>query len=78
MTADPELIDRGLFYAIDPTVAAIPQVGLGIGVDGSRPSYRLPPPRLGEHTEEVLRGLLGLRRSERIAANLRSARSAVR
>jgi crotonobetainyl-CoA:carnitine CoA-transferase CaiB-like acyl-CoA transferase len=32
---------------------------LGIGIDGSSASYRTPPPRLGEHTEEVLRGVLG-------------------
>ena len=34
-------------------------MGLGIGVDGSSASYRTPPPRLGEHTDEVLRDLLG-------------------
>ncbi len=56
--SDPELIKRGLFYTDRSNGRRIPQVGIGIGVDGSSASYRLPPPRLGEHTDEVLRGLL--------------------
>jgi crotonobetainyl-CoA:carnitine CoA-transferase CaiB-like acyl-CoA transferase len=59
VTSDPELIARGLFYTDRANGRRIPQVGIGIGVDGSSASYRLPPPRLGEHTDEVLRGLLG-------------------
>lgn len=59
VAADPELIARGLFYADRADGRRIPQVGLGIGVDGSSASYRLPPPRLGEHTEQVLRDWLG-------------------
>jgi crotonobetainyl-CoA:carnitine CoA-transferase CaiB-like acyl-CoA transferase len=35
-------------------------VGLGIRVDGSADSYRSAPPRLGEHTDAVLREQLGL------------------
>jgi crotonobetainyl-CoA:carnitine CoA-transferase CaiB-like acyl-CoA transferase len=38
----------------------IPQVGLGIGIDGSSASYRSAPPGLGEHTDAVLREQLGL------------------
>ena len=59
VSADPELIARGLFYADRSDGRRVPQVGLGIAVDGTNSSYRLPPPRLGEHTDEVLRGLLG-------------------
>ena len=59
VSADPELIARGLFYTDKSDGRRIPQVGLGIAVDGVSSSYRLPPPRLGEHTDEVLRGLLG-------------------
>ena len=54
---DPELVSRGLFYTDRAHGRNIPQVGLGIGVDGSNASYRTPPPKLGEHTEEVLRSL---------------------
>jgi crotonobetainyl-CoA:carnitine CoA-transferase CaiB-like acyl-CoA transferase len=60
VTGDPELLERGLFYTARSNGRSVPQVGLGIGVDGVSASYRLPPPRLGEHTDEVLRGLLGL------------------
>jgi crotonobetainyl-CoA:carnitine CoA-transferase CaiB-like acyl-CoA transferase len=59
VAGDRELIERGLFYTARSHERRIPQVGLGIGVDGSSSSYRLPPPRLGEHTDEVLRGWLG-------------------
>ena len=54
VTADAELIRRGLFYTDRANERCVPQVGLGIHVDGSSSSYRLPPPRVGQHTEEVL------------------------
>lgn len=52
---DAELLARGAFYSADAQGRRIPQVGLGIGIDGNSGSYRLAPPRLGEHTEAVLR-----------------------
>ena len=54
VTRDAELLARGLFYNGHAPGRRIPQVGLGIGVDGCDGSYRLPPPRLGEHTSTVL------------------------
>ncbi|MDB5904839.1 MAG: acyl-CoA transferase [Betaproteobacteria bacterium] len=59
VSGDPELVARGLFYSDTSNGRRIPQVGLGIGIDGSSASYRTPPPRLGEHTDEVLREVLG-------------------
>ncbi len=59
VSADPELVRRGLFFADRAEGRRLPQVGLGIAVDGSSASYRLPPPRLGAHTEAVLREWLG-------------------
>lgn len=59
VAADPELLARGLFFADRAHGRRVPQVGLGIGVDETSSSYRLPPPRLGEHTDEVLGGWLG-------------------
>jgi crotonobetainyl-CoA:carnitine CoA-transferase CaiB-like acyl-CoA transferase len=56
---DPELIARGLFYTARHGEQRIPQVGLGIAVDDNNASYRSAPPRLGEHNDTVLGGLLG-------------------
>ena len=58
VSGDPELVARGLFYTDRNNGRRVPQVGLGIGVDGTASSYRLPPPRLGEHTDDVLRSWL--------------------
>jgi crotonobetainyl-CoA:carnitine CoA-transferase CaiB-like acyl-CoA transferase len=57
--SDPELIARGLFYTASDGARKIPQVGLGIAVDDNNATYRSAPPRLGEHNEAVLGGLLG-------------------
>ena len=59
VSSDPELIARGLFYTDRENGRRVPQVGLGIAVDGTASSYRSAPPRLGEHTDDVLSGLLG-------------------
>ena len=72
VSSDRELIARGLFYTDRSGDRRVPQVGLGIGIDGSSSSYRLPPPRLGEHTEEVLRAWLGY--DDEKVAGLRSGK----
>lgn len=59
VAADPELLARGLFYAAEKDGARVPQVGLGIAVDDTSASFRMPPPKLGEHTESVLLEWLG-------------------
>ncbi len=59
LARDADLLARGLFYSADTAGRRVPQVGLGIGIDGSNASYRSPPPRLGEHTDTVLRDWLG-------------------
>ena len=69
LVRDPELIARGLVYAAASDGRRVPQVGLGIGVDGSSASFRRAPPKLGEHTEAVLRDWLGY--DERVIALLR-------
>ena len=59
VASDQELISRGLFYTARDGARCIPQVGLGIAVDDSNATYRSAPPRLGEHNDAVLGGLLG-------------------
>lgn len=58
VTADPELIRRGLFYAMQDK--GVPQVGLGIRVDGADSGYERVPPELGADTDTVLQQQLGL------------------
>lgn len=60
VTADTHLLDRGLFYAIESGGHAIPQVGLGIRFDDKPAGYDVGPPELGQDTETILAGLLGL------------------
>jgi crotonobetainyl-CoA:carnitine CoA-transferase CaiB-like acyl-CoA transferase len=59
VAADPGLRERGVVYRLEADGRAIPQVGLGIRVDGEQAGVRMAPPRLGEHTNEVLGELLG-------------------
>jgi formyl-CoA transferase len=39
------------------TIAGIPLVGSPVRLDGARADSDMPPPKLGEHTQEVLAGL---------------------
>jgi crotonobetainyl-CoA:carnitine CoA-transferase CaiB-like acyl-CoA transferase len=60
VAADPELLERGLFYRMTrPDGREIPQVNTGIHVDGVANTPRLPPPDLAEHGIDILRSLLG-------------------
>jgi len=59
VVADPHFQDRSLFFRIARDGHDLPQVGLGIHVNGEAASSYSAPPRLGEHSEEVLRSILG-------------------
>ena len=59
VSADPLLLQRGLFYCLDDGERRVPQVGLGIRIDGAAARPHRRPPLLGEHSEEVLREILG-------------------
>jgi len=62
VAADPHLRARGLIFALEAGGGrAIPHVGTGIHLDGAANVPRRAPPRLGEHTDEVLREWLGER-----------------
>ena len=58
VAADSALMARGFLFSLtDGNGHVVPQIGLGIHIDG-RPSVpRSAPPRLGEHTAEVLDAL---------------------
>ena len=69
--ADPQAVARGLRIELPhPTAGTVPLVGMPIRMSASSPSYERPPPLLGEHTDEVLREVAGLRADE--IATLRS------
>jgi len=58
---DPHVLARGLIgRGTLATGADWPYVGPPVGFSQTPPQVRLPPPRLGEHTEAVLRAVLGL------------------
>jgi crotonobetainyl-CoA:carnitine CoA-transferase CaiB-like acyl-CoA transferase len=67
VVADPELLRRGVFYRTPAGAGDVPQVGAAIRIDGAAGKPHLPPPALGEHSDRVLRDLLG-RSSSEIAA----------
>ncbi len=56
---DPQIAVRHMKVEIDhPTIGKLPMLGNPVKVEGV-PEEFAPPPLLGEHTEEILTGLLG-------------------
>jgi len=69
--ADPQVRHRGMRVEVEhPLVGALPVVASPLRLSRTPVEYRLPPPLLGQHTEEVLSGLL--RMDAREIASLRS------
>jgi crotonobetainyl-CoA:carnitine CoA-transferase CaiB-like acyl-CoA transferase len=63
--AEPQLMANGMLQRIQhPSVGGLIQVAAPYHFDGVNPAIRRPPPRLGEHTPEVLAEELGLDGSE--------------
>lgn len=61
MFADPQVQARGLAIEIPhPLAGSVPQVASPIRLSGTPVEYRNAPPLLGEHTEQILGGVLGL------------------
>jgi crotonobetainyl-CoA:carnitine CoA-transferase CaiB-like acyl-CoA transferase len=62
---DPQVRHRGMRVEIpDPRLGAVPAVASPIRLSGTPVTYERPPPALGEHTREVLVGLLGMEEGE--------------
>jgi succinate--hydroxymethylglutarate CoA-transferase len=58
---DPHTLARDMVRTVrHPTAGDLKMVGIPFRMNGTPPSIRRPPPLLGQHTEEVLGGELGL------------------
>ena len=56
--ADPQVAHNRMIVEMHhPDLGPIKSVGIPVKLDGTPGSVRRPPPRLGEHTREVLAGL---------------------
>ena len=60
VTKDQELLAKEFFYKSASGYGDIPQVGLGITIDGQHHVHRQAPPTLGQDTQAVLRERLNL------------------
>jgi crotonobetainyl-CoA:carnitine CoA-transferase CaiB-like acyl-CoA transferase len=62
---DPQLLHRAMVETIEhPLCGTLAQLGLPIKLSETPGAIRRPPPLLGEHTERVLGGDLGMGRGE--------------
>jgi formyl-CoA transferase/CoA:oxalate CoA-transferase len=55
VVADPQLAERDMVVSLmHPNAGAIRVMGIPVKLSGTQGSVRMPPPRLGQHTEAVL------------------------
>ncbi|MCZ6646618.1 MAG: CoA transferase, partial [SAR324 cluster bacterium] len=70
--ASPEVQESGMITSVPhPTAGDLRMIGTPYRFSDTPPAEPVAPPLLGEHTEEVLRGLLGMDSAE--LARLREA-----
>lgn len=65
---EPQLLERGMKISMPHALAGSGKVDLlgnPIKMSGTPVDYRLPPPTLGEHTDDVLKEVLGMDDAER-------------
>jgi crotonobetainyl-CoA:carnitine CoA-transferase CaiB-like acyl-CoA transferase len=57
----PQVRHREMLVTVDhPTAGTVPMAGIPVKFSATPASVRLPPPLLGQHTEEVLASWLGM------------------
>jgi succinate--hydroxymethylglutarate CoA-transferase len=57
---DPQVLARGMLQEINhPTIGKLKLTGIPVKFSETKASIRLPPPLLCEHTEEILKNVLG-------------------
>jgi formyl-CoA transferase len=62
---DPQVLHREMLIKVEhPTAGTVPMAGIPVKFSATPASIRLPPPTLGQHTEEVLTSWLGIEREE--------------
>jgi crotonobetainyl-CoA:carnitine CoA-transferase CaiB-like acyl-CoA transferase len=62
---DPQVIHRGMLAEIEhPSAGKVKMAGIPVKFSATPASLRLPPPRLGEHTTNVLEDWLGMNQQE--------------
>jgi crotonobetainyl-CoA:carnitine CoA-transferase CaiB-like acyl-CoA transferase len=58
MLSDPQLVHRELFFDMDhPVLGKLKQIAHPLQYRGTPAQYRLPPPLVGQHTDELLTAL---------------------
>jgi len=58
--SDPQLLHRGMIAEVPhPTIDKLRLVGIPVKYSETPGTIRMPPPLLGEHTDEILRDVLG-------------------
>jgi crotonobetainyl-CoA:carnitine CoA-transferase CaiB-like acyl-CoA transferase len=58
---DPQTLARGLRFDLPhPLGGQVPMMGTPIKMSASGVGTEIPPPTLGQHTDEILKGLVGL------------------
>ncbi|HEY0418047.1 MAG TPA: CoA transferase, partial [Acetobacteraceae bacterium] len=63
--ADPQAQARGVVVEmLHGSGERLKVIANPVRLSDTPPDYRMPPPLLGEHTEEVLQGLLGISNEE--------------
>jgi crotonobetainyl-CoA:carnitine CoA-transferase CaiB-like acyl-CoA transferase len=62
--ADPQAIARGLTVSMEHATGAMNLVASPLRLSATPPEYRIAPPLLGQHTEEILEGLLAMPEAE--------------